>query len=41
MRERSAAFPGTSFAFLPADMSAQILNFGTPGADRLQVVGSD
>jgi multidrug efflux pump subunit AcrB len=34
-------FPGTSFAFLPADMVSQILNFGMPAPIDLQVVGSD
>jgi multidrug efflux pump subunit AcrB len=34
-------FPGTSFAFLPADIVSQILNFGTPAPIDLQVVGSD
>ncbi|MBN9087980.1 MAG: efflux RND transporter permease subunit [Reyranella sp.] len=34
-------FPGTSFAFLPADMVSQILNFGAPAPIDLQIVGSD
>jgi multidrug efflux pump subunit AcrB len=34
-------FPGTSFAFLPADMVTQILNFGAPAAIDLQVAGND
>ena len=34
-------FPGVSFAFLPADMVSQILNFGAPAPIDLQVVGSD
>jgi multidrug efflux pump subunit AcrB len=34
-------FPGVTFAFLPADMVSQILNFGTPAPLDLQVVGSD
>jgi multidrug efflux pump subunit AcrB len=34
-------FPGTSFAFLPADMVSQILNFGVPAPIDLQVVGND
>jgi multidrug efflux pump subunit AcrB len=34
-------FPGTSFAFLPADIVSQILNFGVPAPIDLQVVGSD
>jgi multidrug efflux pump subunit AcrB len=34
-------FPGVSFAFLPADMVSQILNFGVPAPIDLQVVGND
>ena len=34
-------FPGTSFAFLPADIVNQILNFGSPAPIDLQVVGSN
>jgi multidrug efflux pump subunit AcrB len=34
-------FPGTSFAFLPADMVSQVLNFGTPAPIDVQVVGND
>jgi multidrug efflux pump subunit AcrB len=34
-------FPGTTFAFLPADMVAQILNFGLPAPIDVQVVGHD
>jgi multidrug efflux pump subunit AcrB len=34
-------FPGVSFAFLPADIVSQILNFGVPAPIDLQVVGSD
>ena len=34
-------FPGTSFAFLPADMVSQILNFGAPAPIDLQVIGND
>ena len=34
-------FPGVSFAFLPADMVSQILNFGLPAPIDLQVVGND
>ena len=33
-------FPGTSFAFLPADIVSQVLNFGVP-APIAQVAGSD
>ena len=34
-------FPGTSFAFLPADMVSQILNFGVPAPIDVQIVGND
>jgi len=34
-------FPGVSFAFLPADMTSQILNFGLPAPIDVQVVGND
>jgi multidrug efflux pump subunit AcrB len=34
-------FPGVSFAFLPADMVGQILNFGLPAPIDVQVVGHD
>jgi multidrug efflux pump subunit AcrB len=34
-------FPGASFAFLPADIVSQILNFGTPAPIDVQVIGSD
>jgi multidrug efflux pump subunit AcrB len=32
-------FPGATFAFLPADIAAQILNFGLPAPIDLQVIG--
>jgi CzcA family heavy metal efflux pump len=32
-------FPGVSFAFLPADIVNQILNFGLPAPINLQVIG--
>ena len=32
-------FPGVTFAFLPADMVSQILNFGLPSPIDIQVVG--
>ncbi|HXM59238.1 MAG TPA: efflux RND transporter permease subunit [Terriglobales bacterium] len=35
------SFPGVTFAFLPADMVAQILNFGLPAPIDIQVVGQD
>ncbi len=42
MRDRlPREFPGVSFAFLPADMVSQILNFGVPAPIDLQVVGND
>jgi multidrug efflux pump subunit AcrB len=42
MREQlPRQFPGTSFAFLPADIVSQILNFGVPAPIDLQVVGGD
>jgi multidrug efflux pump subunit AcrB len=34
-------FPGVSFAFLPADMVGQILNFGLPAPIDVQVLGND
>jgi len=33
-------FPGTTFAFLPADIVTQILNFGLPAPIDVQVLGS-
>jgi CzcA family heavy metal efflux pump len=33
------AFPGVSFAFLPADIVSQILNFGLPAPIDIQVIG--
>jgi multidrug efflux pump subunit AcrB len=34
-----AEFPGTTFAFLPADIVSQILNFGVPAPIDIQIVG--
>jgi multidrug efflux pump subunit AcrB len=34
-------FPGMEFAFLPADMTGQILNFGLPAPIDVQIVGND
>src|SRR6266851_5080006 len=34
-------FPGVSFAFLPADIISQILNFGLPSPIDIQIVGAD
>lgn len=36
-----AQFPGTTFAFLPADITSQILNFGTPAPIDVQVTARD
>ena len=33
------AFPGTTFAFLPADIISQILNFGAPAPIDVQITG--
>ena len=35
------SFPGTTFAFLPADIVSQILNFGLPAPIDVQIVGSN
>ena len=35
----AGAYPSTTFAFLPADMIGQILNFGLPSPIDVQVVG--
>ena len=34
-------FPGTQFAFLPADMTSQILNFGAPAPLDVSIAGRD
>ncbi|MDB5428218.1 MAG: transporter [Phenylobacterium sp.] len=34
-------YPGTTFAFLPADIVSQILNFGAPAPIDLQISGPD
>jgi multidrug efflux pump subunit AcrB len=34
-------FPSVTFAFLPADMVGQILNFGLPAPVDIQVIGND
>ena len=40
LRARLATdYPGSTFAFLPADMIGQILNFGLPSAIDVQIVG--
>ena len=41
MREKlPLLFPGTTFAFLPADIITQILNFGLPSPIDMQVIGN-
>jgi multidrug efflux pump subunit AcrB len=35
------AFPGSSFAFLPADIISQILNFGAPAPIDVSILGPD
>jgi multidrug efflux pump subunit AcrB len=35
------SFPGSSFAFLPADIVSQIVNFGAPAPIDVQVTGPD
>jgi multidrug efflux pump subunit AcrB len=37
----AASFPGTTFSFLPADITSQILNFGQPAPIDIQIVGKD
>src|SRR6202034_1998986 len=40
LRSRLAAtYPSATFAFLPADMIGQILNFGLPSPIDIQIVG--
>jgi CzcA family heavy metal efflux pump len=40
LREKlPAAFAGTTFSFLPADITSQILNFGLPSPIDVQVIG--
>jgi len=39
-RELNQKFPGVTFAFLPADMVTQILNFGLPSPIDIQVLGN-
>ncbi|WP_395697348.1 efflux RND transporter permease subunit [Methylocella sp.] len=40
-RKLNGAFPGVSFAFLPADMVSQILSFGQPAQIDVQIAGFD
>src|ERR1700756_3612307 len=37
----ASRFPGATFAFLPADMVTQILNFGLPAPIDIQVIGNN
>jgi len=42
MREQlPGAFPGTTFSFLPADITSQILNFGAPAPIDIQIAGNN
>jgi len=42
LRQRlPGAFPGVSFAFLPADIVSQILNFGAPAPIDVQITGAN
>ncbi|CAN5256317.1 efflux RND transporter permease subunit [soil metagenome] len=38
-RELPKSFPGSTFSFLPADITSQILNFGSPAPIDVQVSG--
>ena len=40
-RHLPALFPGTSFAFLPGDITAKILDFGLPSPLDVQIIGRD
>ncbi|MBL8540645.1 MAG: efflux RND transporter permease subunit [Betaproteobacteria bacterium] len=40
-RELPERFPGVMFAFLPADIVSQILNFGLPAPIDIQIVGNN
>jgi CzcA family heavy metal efflux pump len=40
-RELPRLFPGTQFSFLPADITSQILNFGSPSPIDVQIAGKD
>jgi len=40
-RELPKAFPGRTFSFLPADITSQILNFGSPAPVDVQIRGRD
>ncbi len=40
-RELPRTFPASTFAFLPADITSQILNFGAPAPIDIQISGRD
>jgi multidrug efflux pump subunit AcrB len=40
-KKLTATYPSTQFAFLPADMIGQILNFGLPAPIDIQIVGEN
>jgi multidrug efflux pump subunit AcrB len=40
-RDLRAHFPGTKFTFQPADLTARILNFGSPAPIDLEIAGPD
>jgi CzcA family heavy metal efflux pump len=40
-KQLPAEFPGTTFYFLPADITTQILNFGLPAPIDIQIEGAD
>jgi multidrug efflux pump subunit AcrB len=40
-KQLPAGFPGTTFYFLPADITTQILNFGLPAPVDVQIEGDD
>jgi multidrug efflux pump subunit AcrB len=40
-KKLTAIYPSTQFAFLPADMIGQILNFGLPAPIDIQIIGGD
>lgn len=40
-RELPRRFPGDTYAFLPADITSQILNFGSPSPIDVQIAGKD
>ncbi|MBB6255083.1 efflux RND transporter permease subunit [Nitrospirillum iridis] len=40
-RDLPRLFPGTTFAFLPADITTQVLNFGLPAPLDVQISGND